>query len=146
MRRLAPAAVLLVLPLAGCGGGGTARWEGQPEPQADGSVPVAEFVAFQEDADERWERSAALVAGEFVRLDERGASRAVVDAVSGPEGGGPATVTVTLDGLQDDSVAAERYVLRLRRDGETWTLESATWGQRCQRGRGHQDFTPAPCL
>lgn len=136
-----------MLAAAGCGGGGgTARWDGQPDPGADGTVPVEEFAAFQEGVDERWERSAALVAGEFVRLDERDASRTVVDANTGPEGGGPATVTVTLVGLQDDSVAAERYVLQLRRDGDAWSLESGTWAQRCQQGRGHQDFTPEPCV
>lgn len=137
-----------MLAAAGCGGDGgdAGSWEGRPDPQADGTVPVEEFVAFQEDADERWERSTALVAGEFLRLDETVASRTVVDADAGPEGGGPATVTVTLVGLLDDSVAARRYVLQLRRDGETWTLDSATWAQRCQQGRGHQDFTPEPCL
>jgi hypothetical protein len=102
-------------------------------------------VSLQDDVDERWERSPVLVAGEFVRLDERDVSRATVVADAGPEAGGPAIVTVTLDGLLDDSVAAERYVLRLRREGRTWTLESATWALRCQAGRGHQAFTPEPC-
>jgi hypothetical protein len=151
VRPPAPAAALLVLAcvLAGCGGGGdsgTPEWQGRPEPRADGTVPVDDFVTFQQDVDERWERAPVLLAGEFVRLDERDAFRTTVDADAGPEAGGPATVTVTLDGLQDDSVAAERYVLRLRRDGETWILASATWGQRCRQGRGHQAFTPAACI
>jgi hypothetical protein len=149
--RLAPAAVLLALAfaLAGCGGNGgdgDTVWVGQPELRTDGTVGVEDFASFQDEADARWERSPVLVAGEFLRLDESEAFRTSVDADAGPESSGPATVTVTLDGLQDDSVAAERYVLKLSREGETWKLESGTWAQRCQQGRGHQAFTPEPCI
>jgi hypothetical protein len=148
VRPPAPAAALLVLTcgLAGCGGGGSSEWQGRPEPRADGTVPVADFAAFQQDVDERWERAPVLLAGQFVRLDERDAVRTTVAADTGPEAAGPATVIVTLDGLLDDSVAAQRYVLRLRRDGETWVLASAAWSQRCRPGRGHRAFTPGACV
>lgn len=149
MRRLASAAVLLavVLALAGCGGeDAPALWEERPELQPDGDIPVEEFASFQDEVDARWERSPVLLAGEFLRLDESDAFRTSVDADAGPEATGPATVTVTLDGLQDDSVAAERYVLELSRSDDAWALESATWAQRCQAGRGHQAFTPEPCV
>lgn len=142
--------LLLALAVAGCGGDGDraaeADWQGRPELQQGGTVPVTDFAAFQAEVEARWERSPALVAGAFLRLDERDASRTTVGADAGPESSGPATVTVTLEGLQDDSVAAQRYVLRLRREGETWRLQSASWAQRCQRGRGHQAFTAEPCL
>ena len=105
-----------------------------------------EYASFQDEVDARSERSLVLVAGEFLRLDESDAARTTVDADAGPESAGPATVTVTLDGLQDDSVAARRYVLQLSREGETWKLESGTWSQRCQQGRGHRDFSPADCV
>lgn len=151
MRQSAPAAVLVALLLAGAGcdggeGGAPAAWDGRPQPAADGTVPVDGFASFQREVDARWERSPVLVAGEFLRLDEGDAFRTTVTATTGPEASGPGTVTVTLDGLQDDSVAAERYVLRFARDGETWVLESASWAQRCQPGRGHQAFTPEPCV
>jgi hypothetical protein len=52
----------------------------------------------------------------------------------------------TLDRLPDDSVRAERFVLGLERQGGVWRLRSAVWSQRCWAGRGHQQFSVAPCL
>ena len=55
-------------------------------------------------------------------------------------------MTVLRDGLEDDSVRAERYVLELERDGGIWKLVSARRDQRCQAMRGHQEFSPALCV
>jgi len=56
-------------------------------------------------------------------------------------------VTVTKEGLADDSVGALRYVLEFERQASgSWRLRSAAWAQRCQGGRGHQDFTPELCI
>jgi hypothetical protein len=144
---------LLVLALlaglaAGCGGGdGGPAWEGPERPfAADGTIPVEDFDAYADDVDERWERSPVLLASEFVRLDRVQATRTSVDSTAAGEGTETATVTVTLHGLQDDSIAAERYVLGLQRDGAVWQLGSAMWTQSCQSGRGHQDFSPAACV
>ncbi len=147
MRAVASAAILLALAVGGCGDDDApAAWEGRPELLPDGSIPADEFASLQDEVDARWEHAPVLVAGEFLRLDESDAVRTSVVADAGPEATGPAIVTVTLDGLQDDSVAAERYVLELSRSGGAWTLESARWSQRCQAGRGHEAFTPEPCL
>ena len=89
-----------------------------------------------------------VAATEFLRLD-RAHGRHDVDRRAGrpAEGSGPTTVTVTLDGLLDDSVRAQRFVLVLSQndDGE-WRLDSAATAQRCQPGRGHQAFSPEPCV
>jgi hypothetical protein len=144
------ALVLAVLAFAGCDGGNGASdehvWAGPPDPAEDGTVAVDDFAAHQESVDERWERSAVTVAAEFLRLDERTSSRTAIEKTSTGEGSGPETVVVTMDGLFDDSVRAERWTLELEPEGETYALTAAEWAQRCQPGRGHQDFTPDDCI
>jgi hypothetical protein len=97
---------------------------------------------------ERQERaeSPEAVAADYLHLDEqRGATTSLVTR-QGPEGGDRATVTATLDGLLDDSVAAVRYVLVVVRDDDGWRLVSARRTQRCRAGRGHTAFSAAPCV
>ena len=153
MRLVAYAALSLSLvALAGCDGNGNgdgngdAAWAGPPEPAADGSVSVAEFGEYRDGVAERWEASAELIAAEFLRLDERTAVRTTIAGEGVGEGDGPRTVTVTFDGLLDDSVRAERWTLVLEPDDESYRLESAVRTLRCHPGRGHQDFAPEPCL
>jgi hypothetical protein len=140
-----PATLAAVLALAGCSSG-EPEWPGPEDLGADGSVPTEGFADYAADVDEHWERSPALVAAEFLRLDEQEAPETTIESDTGPEGGGPAKVTVTLDRLLDDSVQTRRYELELSRDGEAWRLDRATWTQRCRTNRGHQDFSPELCL
>ena len=123
-------------------------WPGLPQPlPADGTLPVDAFDAHAEGVDEPWERSLLALSSEFVGLDATDGPDVSFVATSGPEGAGPATATLVLDGLLDDSVRARRYVLTLsRRDDGTWRLDAATWAQRCNEGRGHQAFSPEPCV
>ena len=65
---------------------------------------------------------------------------------SSGEGTGPQTVTVTLDGLLDDSVRAERWTLVFQQEGETYVLTNALREQRCQPQRGHQGFSADDCV
>jgi hypothetical protein len=141
------AASALALVVAGCDANGDgAAWEGPPRPSPGGTVSVDEFDAYLEDVDEAWERSAAMTAVHFLRLDEQEAARTTIEGTAPAEGPGPETVVVTLDGLLDDSVRAVRWTLSFSPQGEGFRLTSARWAQRCQPGRGHQDFTPEPCL
>jgi hypothetical protein len=137
---------LAALAAAGCGKSDTSTWAGPPDPGNDGTVAVAEFAAYEQDVDELWEGSAAMAAAEFLRLDERTAATTTIEGRASGEGAGPETVTVTLDGLLDDSVRAERWTLTFEPDGENYVLTDATWAHRCQSGRGHQDFSPEPCV
>jgi hypothetical protein len=107
---------------------------------------VESFNTHAADVDEAWERSPVLLAGEFLRLDRREASHTSVDAQAPGEGTETAGVTVILDGLHDDSIASERFVLALRRQGELWELAAADWAQRCAPGRGHQEFSAELCI
>jgi hypothetical protein len=139
-----------VVALAGCGGSDVdveLVWAGPPEAGEAGGVSVDGFASFQGSVDEPWERSPALAAGEFLRLDERTAARTTIDArAETGEGTGPQTVIVTLDGLADDSVRAERWTLGFEPEDEVYVLTAALREQRCQPNRGHQDFSAAPCV
>jgi hypothetical protein len=72
--------------------------------------------------------------------------RTTIAGRSEGEGGGPRGVTVTLDGLLDDSVRAERWLLLFEPSGETYVLSSAVRTLQCNPGRGHEEFTAEPCL
>lgn len=159
MRRAA--APLAVLVLAGCGGDGetttvtvTTRVAAEatapptlPSPlPEDGTLAVDDFNAYTDEADEPWERDLASVVSAFVDAGATDSARRTFDAVSRDEGAS-ATATLVLDGLFDDSIRALRYDAELRRrQNGTWELLSATWSQACRTDRGHQDFTPGPCL
>jgi hypothetical protein len=148
VRLVACAAVILALAAAGCGSDTAAdvAWDGPPEPGPDGVVSVDGFAGFQRGVDEHWEGSAAMAAGEFLRLDERTATTTAIEGQASAEGTGPQTVVVTLDGLLDDSVRAERWMLGFAEEGDVYILTSALREQRCQPGRGHQDFSADDCL
>ena len=137
---------LAALALAACDGNGNGghAWAGPPDPESDGTVDVSGFAEHQESVDELWEGSAVMAAAEFLRLDERTATRTSILGTAGPEGMGPETVVVTLDGLLDDSIRAERWTIVFEPDNETYLISSAVWAQRCQPGRGHQDFASRP--
>jgi hypothetical protein len=159
VRRLVLFALLLLA--AGCGGDGetttvtvatTVAGESTAPPALpaplpeDGTLPVEEFNAYTEEADEPWERDLASVVGAFVDAGATDASSRAFEATTRGEGSS-ATATLTLDGLFDDSVRARRYDAELRRRGDgTWELLTATWSQRCRAGRGHQDFSAELCL
>jgi hypothetical protein len=129
---------------AGCGGDDEHEWN--PDTVgADVDSLVADFNDHAADVDEPWERSPVLLAGQFLRLERREAARTNMVADVPGEGTETAEVTVVLDGLLDDSVAAERFVLGLRRQKDVWTLRSARWSQRCAPGRGHEEFSTEPC-
>jgi hypothetical protein len=149
MRVVTTLAVLVtVLAATGCGSKKQAEpaWDGPPAPAPNGTVEVGGFGDYAGSVDAAWRRSAAMAAGEFLRLDRRTASRVTIDAkASTGEGSGPQTVVVTLDGLPDDSVHSERWTLVFHESDGAFTLASATREQRCQPGRGHVAYAPGPC-
>lgn len=54
-------------------------------------------------------------------------------------------VEFTVRGLEDDSIAAERYVVRITRRGEHLSLVSLRLLRSCWRGRGSRSFTSSAC-
>jgi hypothetical protein len=147
--RVLVALVLVLGALAsGCAddGEGDFVWDGPPE--ASGAVVSTDgFFELQRETEEDWERSPAMAAAVFLRLDERTAARTTIDAKAGPEGFGDQTVVVTLDGLGDDSVRTERWTLEFVDAEEgAYMLTAALRELRCHEGRGHQDFAGEACL
>jgi hypothetical protein len=139
--------VLAALALAGCGDDTEVEviWGGPPDPGPGGVASVNGFASFQESVDAHWERSAVMTAAEFLRLDERTVQRTTIEGQAAAEGRGPQTVVVTLDGLLDDSVAAERWTLGFDEADGVYRLTAALRELRCQAGRGHAAFAPEPC-
>jgi len=111
---------------------------------ASGTLPVDAFNARAESVDEPWERDLAKLTDEFLALGEQeSGSRSFQSSSSGDS----ASVSLVIDGLGDDSVRARSYQLTFtRREDGTWRIQSARWTQRCQQGRGHQSFSPEPCV
>jgi hypothetical protein len=143
------AVLVVVLALAGCGNDVDVElvWGGPPDAAPGGAASTAGFTEFQQQVDEDWERSPAMAAATFLRLDERTARRITIDARAGAEGGGGQIVTVTLDGIADDSVRTERWTLGFEEAGDgVYALTSALRELRCHPGRGHQQFAGEACV
>ena len=56
------------------------------------------------------------------------------------------TVTVTYDGLSDDSVRASRIQTIVKMEGGEWIRGAVEETQQCQSSRGHQDFSKELCI
>ena len=104
---------------------GSDDWAGPPRPDDRGRLDVAGFNDYLDSHPEH--ATAPIVAAtRFLRLDRAPAATTSVVARASAEGAGPTTVTVTLDGLFDDSVRAERFVLAFEQDADGgWRLTSA---------------------
>ncbi len=59
---------------------------------------------------------------------------------------GQYAVTARYEGLRDDSISAQKKVAPAYYSNNVWTLGSATVTQRCQPGRGQQDFSSDLCF
>jgi hypothetical protein len=119
-------------------------WEQDIEVGADGHIDVTAFNRFIADRSPTWARSTIGTTWQllglgpnaegFVAIDEERSS--VDDAV----------IIVTISDLPDDSTAAVRYRLQLRRAEEgRFQVESAEATTRCQPGRGHREFKAGAC-
>jgi hypothetical protein len=121
------------------------QWNGPPRPNEAGRVEVDGFNDFLSEHPDL-ARSPVRATVEFVRLkDPRALVTTVRARASQLENPQEVRVTLTEDGLPDDSIRAERWVLVFQRHGRRWDVKSARWAQRCQPGRGHQKFSPRPC-
>jgi hypothetical protein len=138
--------------LAGCGGSGgdeaAPDWTGIPKANAAGQIPVDDYNDFLAGDGQVFARSPTAATTEFLGLDKTTATVSTVEATSPGEVRNFSEVVATLTGLQDDSVRDARYTLEFQKDEASgdWRLRAADYAQRCQQGRGHQDYSPANCV
>jgi hypothetical protein len=140
----------LVFALAGCGGSGASKtalpeWGGPPKADSAGHVAVAGYNDFLAGDGKIFAGSPTAATSEFLRLDRTGALQTTVEATSPGEVRNFSEVVATLVGLQDDSVRDSRYTLEFQKKNGQWTLRAVDYAQRCQPGRGHQDYSPKLC-
>jgi hypothetical protein len=125
-------------------------WTGSIDALTDtttGAVTVTPFNDYLASASVPVNRSPCDAARVLLHLDRPRQEGETVSVAVDPEGVANATVTVTFDHLADDSVAAVRYVLRFEDFGDdAIRLAAGSWSQRCQPGRGHEDFTTELCV
>jgi hypothetical protein len=148
--------VAVVVALAGCGSNGDSKsddakstWAGPPKADSAGKVPVVDFNQYLKGDGQAFASSPIAAVTEFLGLDNSSAAETTMVATSPAEVQNYSEVVATLNGLLDDSVRAARYTVELHRDQESppiWSLRAADWAQQCQPGRGHQSFTPQPCV
>jgi hypothetical protein len=111
-------------------------------------TPVADFnrqirLAFLKG--ETWTRSPILVSLRLIGETCECSSRQI-ELTSTPEAFQDGTITITDQGLLDDSIRGYRYHLALARVARGyWQIKEATKTLNCQKGRGHQEFSNQPC-
>jgi hypothetical protein len=137
--------------LAGCGSsgsnGGRANWPGPPKANANGSVEFSGFNDFLAGDGKEFAESPITAVAEFLALDKTSAAVTTLRATSPGEVRNFSEVSATLDGLLDDSVRAARYTVELQRnESNEWRVRAVDWAQQCHTGRGHQEFSPQPCV
>jgi len=146
---LAAVAVLAGCGSSGSGGSGenTADWPGPPKANANGSVEFSGFNDFLAGDGKEFADSPIAAVTKFLALDKTSAAVTTLRATSPGEVRNFSEVSAILDGLLDDSVRGTRYTVELQRnDANEWRIRAVDWAQRCQAGRGHQEFSPAPCV
>jgi hypothetical protein len=123
-----PAACLLATLVAGCGSGAT----------TDCKVPPDRALLL----------AVRAHAGPIVLPTEKrkgNAGRLTITACQTSDTA--ATATLSVFSLSDDSIRDIRHEMKLERKGAgRWTVTGDAHMQRCQRGRGSQDFSSARCV
>ena len=115
---------------------------------ASGRLDVAPFNEYLRTIGPPVATSPCDAARVLFRLDRPRVDGETIRVVVEPSHGPATIVTVTIEHLADDSVAAERVVLEFEDHGDgTVELAAGTWSQRCQPGRGHDDeFSAELCV
>ena len=129
----------------GCGTSAETEWNGPPAAQADGTVAIDAFAAYQSSVEEDWERSTVLVASKFLDLGDRVATNKSIRSSPDAGAGGAETVEIVLDGVEDELVRAERWTMSLEPSDTAYRLVAARLARSCQHGSGHERFSAEPC-
>jgi hypothetical protein len=120
-------------------------WDGRLDVDvATGTIMAPGFNEFVDTRQPAEARTAGGTALMLVGADD--APETVTDLTEVPGEESRTFVTVTKSNLLDDSVYAVRYQIELQPMPDTlYRFIDGQWAQRCQPGRGHQDFTIETC-
>lgn len=55
------------------------------------------------------------------------------------------TVTLTQEGLSDDSVDGEKRIIEFEKVNNSWTIKQIRLGFKCWKSRGHTNYSGQPC-
>lgn len=118
-----------------------AAWDGATQ-QPDGTVDTSGFEQYVNDMEPPPDDpiEVALLLFDLTHDD-------VDETETDPTQGSGTRITLLSHIETDDSVASLRRQVTLERapDGR-WTVVETSWDQRCRPGRGHQDYSPEPCV
>ncbi len=94
-----------------------------------------------------WVKDPYQIAVKLAGVFEETQKRTIEMSVPKIEGSSTMTITITDDGIADDSTRSMRYRIELAQDeGGIWNLITAGRSWVCQAGRGSQTFTTVRCL
>lgn len=110
-----------------------------------GEVQAHGFNELIEAEQPTWAQDPRSVTTVLLHLDERKEGE-LLDLRQEADPGGRIVMAAEIR-VADDSVAAVRYVIVFGYDADgLLRFESGVWSQRCQAGRGHQDYQLDPCV
>jgi hypothetical protein len=93
-------------------------------------------------AGQTWADDPILITRELFRID--GSERkTTIDFESSTVD--RATVTLTQEGLSDDSVDGEKRIIEFEKVNDSWTIKQIRVGVKCWKSRGHTNYSGHPC-
>lgn len=132
MRRWLIPAILVVV-------AGISLWVAQPQPDRPSAVGVTPVPRDQGN----WEAShsdPAIAARQFAFAGETCDCERFVVRLLNLHDDGTITYAVRLEGLKDDSIDTIQYTVTLKRAGEMWHVDTATYRTTCRRGADQNGY------
>ncbi len=109
-------------------------------------APINRTIANAVRRNRAWVKSPSQVAVRLAGEIEDTALRTMEFKYPSAEQTDTLTLTITNEGLLDDSVRAERFVYMMKKSSRgVWTVTSGQKAWSCQQNRGHQEFSAEPC-
>ena len=99
-------------------------------------------IALATSTGEHWANDPILITRELFRSDgyER---KIIIDFES--SAAHKATITLTQEDLNDDSVDGEKRIIEFEKVNSTWSIKEIRVGVKCWESRGHADYSGEPC-
>jgi hypothetical protein len=125
----------------------SAGWPGVAVVDPQTGVLIADGLNdYIEEAQPAWANDPAMLGLQLAPTVQPNETVQVEIVTSGP-GGVASQISIMTSGFLDDSVAASQVVATVVLDEDgVYRFVSATYGVRCQPGRGHQDFSTELCI